>query len=412
MHKLIFTRAEPYSEGLALWERMPPYWWIVVTAIVIAVWIPLVQMLRRSHAAVLREASVADAGAEATRARAFRRADVGALRAELVSDDAARVAHALAVARTVPLAQWREALPSLLAHPRPEIRAEALGVVADAREHRVVAAVRACLDDPVVDVRAAALRALGRLAASPGSMPSDRARLLRALDADTALERRAAIAALLEGGDFEDLIEAVAHLRAWLEDDDPAARAAGVELLGRLRIGSVRRTLTRAFDDRDLVVQGAAVDAAAALADPVFAPMLIDRLAHPILGRRAAAALEAIGPAAAPDLRRTLADGSTAADVRAAVPEVLARTVGAPCVDELDRLLRDDDDRLRGAAIRALRSLGGSALRASSADLDPRIRAEARAAYTAWLDVRGARRAGCGPLLLEALTARLAKTLW
>jgi len=242
-----------------------------------------------------------------------------------------------------------------------------------------------------------------------------RAPLLRALD-DPDLEVRAAAA--LAAGRL-GLREALPTLVDWLDDADPALRAAAAEGLGALGDERGRTGLVRALGDVSPDVRLAAVRALPALSDKAVLVPLLGRLDDTDVGVRMAAveALAALGQreAVVPLVGRARDD---VAEVRAVVVDALGTLGDVRALPALRRALEDASEEVQVAAVGALGRLGDAAavdtLAALLADGSRRL-AEAAVAALAGIDdpstlpplLAALDRAALAPALVHAIDGRV-----
>ncbi|MGW1763079.1 fumarate reductase/succinate dehydrogenase flavoprotein subunit [Streptomyces sp. NPDC002073] len=205
-------------------------------------------------------------------------------------------------------------------------------------------ALRPYLADDDPGVRAAAVAALGE------TLPAGAGPALAACLRDTAPRVRAAAAATLR--ELAEVLPAGAELgdglRAALGVDDPAVRAAALDVLRTLRLGDAG-VYAAALADRDIDVRATAV--------------------------RGLVSVDAV-----PELAAAAAD--PAREVRTAVARGLA-AVHAPAPAPLDPLIADPDPLVRAAALGALATTGcppAYAARARAALADPAWQVRAGAA--------------------------------
>ncbi len=170
--------------------------------------------------------------------------------------------------------------------------------------------------------------------------------VLRALEGDAPHARRQALAYLIG----VDTGIAARALESLLGHSERKVRADTLDLLAQVGDEAIP-ALCRASHDPNAAIRRRAVELLQQFAD---AGRLAEVLDHPLVAARsgAIAALEALGPAAGPILRRGLMD---------AEPSIRARTVSAlgklrdqEAGPQLRELVRDADPRVASAACRAL----------------------------------------------------------
>ena len=179
-----------------------------------------------------------------------------------------------------------EAVPPLLADPRPEVRAQAAEWAAGHGSQANVRRLTAMLDDPLGLARFTVMDSLIRLGAAAVEP-------LRDTIADGSAE-----AALRVGAAIGDPRLAPAA-RERLEDDDPAVRAWAVRLVGAVGGDENAAAVVARLEDPADEVRAAAAVALGRLGHWPAAPALAERLSDPawLVRRNAALALRSLGPA-------------------------------------------------------------------------------------------------------------------
>jgi HEAT repeat protein len=244
-------------------------------------------------------------------------------RDEAVSEVAHRTLAGLGEVTEVAL----EATWSALA---PELQRDACGVLARTCGERGTACLRAALDEPDAELRAAAARALGERRCGE-SLPALVWRLEAAAlddDVDSDEEVTALVDALVrlarpDGSEGTLTARAVELLSARLEGASEMVRLSIATVLGRIGRHEDAFVVVHLLKDPSAQVRRAAVDALARI-EP--------------------------GTASEP-LRLALADESP--EVRMAAASALGASESAQVLEDLRRLTLDEDERVRAAAIRA-----------------------------------------------------------
>jgi HEAT repeats len=182
-----------------------------------------------------------------------------------------------------------EAVPPLLADPRPEVRAQAAEWAAGHGSEDNVRRLTAMLGDPLGLARFTVMDSLIRLGAAAVEP-------LR--DTITRAEPGPAVAALRVGAAIGDP-RLAAGARARLEDDDPAVRAWAVRLVGAVGGDENAAVVVRRLADPAEEVRAAAAVALGRLGHWPAAPELAARLSDPswLVRRNAALALRSLGAA-------------------------------------------------------------------------------------------------------------------
>jgi HEAT repeat protein len=268
----------------------------------------------------------------------------------------------------------------------------ALGVLAspsmgrrpDGLDTRLVTDLVYGLQHRDAQTRAALVRASGRIFAPAGAATVPVAigdALIAAMnDADRQVRVAAceALGWVREGRAWQALVERVAYYRTGAEATaalhalarlappgagptfreyvghrETALRVMAIEGLGRLHEGDTVAEITRAVgESRDPAVGLAAAFAFYQLGERANIDRLVAALVVPELEHQARAYLTELGPAAAPDLRQRLQQGSPL--LRRAVAEVLGFSGDASVLPALESAARDEDPAAATAARQAV----------------------------------------------------------
>jgi CRP-like cAMP-binding protein/HEAT repeat protein len=369
--------------------------------------LPLLFMVRRGYVAAMQgtlRRGRTEPTAPASEAHATK-----VLRDALGRTDAPQVLFAMDRLRVIDPTFVRAALPSLCRHEAPRVRASALRLCWELGHDDTVALARTGLGDADPDVRVEAVEALARALRDDAH---DELVALSERKQDGAV-RAAAIAALLRHGGLDGMLDGAPRLRALLDSEEPADRAAAACALGRLGQPSLVRAVARLLADEDPKVRRAALAAAATAADPRLLPPLLDALGAPDLSADAAHALIALGDAAVPALAATLADPEASIDVRRVIPRVLYRIGTTTALGALLERLDESDERLRQKVLASASRLR-LALHAPALPLDAirtRIEREAHVHETDREAYLSARPRVARPLLDQHVLSRLRKGL-
>ena len=278
-----------------------------------------------------------------------------ALREALRSSDAATTLHALTLLPQASAAEFGDELLKLLAHEDPRLRAAALEQLGSGRLAGTLPALRARLEDPIPEVRAAALMAVCALeqeAAVATVTP-----FLDPVRAPETVVRAAAVVALVRHGGLDGILAAADALKGLLAAPDPTSRALACEALGQIGVRTFYRPLLGFLRDADATVRRKAIAAAGKLRSPELLSALIDAFEHRDTALEAAAALAAYGPGIEPHLARALADPSRPTMVRRSVALVLGRLPTREALDALIPGLHSRSRSVRRASGRALTRL-------------------------------------------------------
>lgn len=253
-------------------------------------------------------------------------------------------------------------LNALLSHERAEIRAAALDQLARIGESADEQRLRACLADPVPEVREAAVRAV--LAASGPEAP---AVLNSLLNSGSARVRTAALACIAVPGAPAALRAAA---RRYVDGHWNGAAPVDIELRAELALaagtfeaGEDGRMLDAFLDDDDPRVLGTALRSAALLGRADCCERMVRALEDPATRDAAREALAMVGAPALPLLGATLMDESASPRLRRVVPATLARIPTQHTVDLLLRLVLapETDQLLDYRSLKALSKLRAAA---------------------------------------------------
>jgi len=243
-----------------------------------------------------------------------------------------------------------EALEQLTAHPDATVRAAALRELAG-HPGADPAPAQAALADPEADVRAAAA---GTYAALAHDDAVDH--VVPLLEDPVRDVRVAALAGLLRYGGIEGGIVGGAQLGRMLSSGEREDRIEAARALTTLGPDAYR-PLRRLLADRDATVRRAALKAAPGVADPRLVPSLVDALLDPSCRRRAGAALVAVGVPAVASLVAVLADETAPRAVRLLVPRLLRHIPAEETYDALRLITAVRDSHLRLRVFAALSHL-------------------------------------------------------
>jgi HEAT repeat protein len=190
------------------------------------------------------------------------------------------------------------AVPPLLRDARPEVRTQAAEWAASHPDPEVVATLTTMLDDPRGLARFTVMDSLIRLGAAAVEP------LGRTIDGATGV---ATVAALRVGTAIADP-RLAPHARRRIDDDDPAARAWAVRLIGAVGGDENAAAVAEHLNDPAAEVRAAAAVALGRLGHWPSAPLLGEHLGDPAwtVRRNAALALRSFGPAGELLLNRAL----------------------------------------------------------------------------------------------------------
>jgi HEAT repeat protein/MFS family permease len=274
-----------------------------------------------------------------------------ALREALRSDPATAL-HALTLLPQAAGADFAKELLALLDHSDARLRAAALEQLEHAALPTTLSALRTKLEDPVPEVRGAALMAVCAVE-QEGGVATVAPFLDKARVPETVV-RAAGIVALVRHAGLDGILAAADALKGLLAADDPRDRAVACEALGQIGVRSFYRPLLGFLRDPDAGVRRRAIAAAGKLASPELLPALIDTFEHRDTALEAVAALAAYGPGIEPQLGRALLDDALRPEIRRSVALVLGRLPSRASCDALVPGLHARARSVRRASGRAL----------------------------------------------------------
>ena len=247
------------------------------------------------------------------------------------------------------------AVRGLLRHPAPEVRAQAVRLLGRAGDPGVVEDMERLLHDPHFEVRTEALLYLTQHSHVD---PLDR---IERLGDYPDFSLRAAMASFLaRPGPAENVDAARAIIIAMVAETGAAGRRTRLE--AAQVIGAVpdhfEKELKLLLQDPDPEVVSASIRAVGRLRKRSLVPRILERLAEPGITQEAVTVLGSMGDSIAGTLRDQLIDTSTPIEIRREIPAVL-QAIGTPAAQYvlLESVL-DSDTILRHRVISALNKLG------------------------------------------------------
>jgi AAA family ATP:ADP antiporter len=243
----------------------------------------------------------------------------------------------------------------LVRHESPEVRAQAIRLLARVESPSMTPEIERLLYDPHLEVRTEALLYLTQHAHVD---PLER---IEQLGDFTDFSLRAAMAAFLaRPGRAQNLDAARAIVGAMVREADPDGRRTRLEaaqLVSSLP-DVFEPELKTLLDDASVDVAAAAMRAVGRLRKRNLVPRMLRRLAEPGLTDTAVAVLAEMGDAISGTLRDHLIDGDVPIEIRREVPAVL-QAIDTPAAQYvlLESVL-DSDTILRHRVITALNKLG------------------------------------------------------
>jgi AAA family ATP:ADP antiporter len=246
------------------------------------------------------------------------------------------------------------AVRGLLHHEQPEIRQQAVRLLARAGDATVKPEVEKLVRDPNLAVRTEALL---YLTAFDNSDPL--ARIEQLGDFEDFSIRAALVAFLARPGRAQNLEAARLLLAKMSEEPGEEGRRTRLEAARLLAIlpDSFDRELRVLLDDDDVEVARAAIAAAGALKKRTVIGTLLERLPDPALNEAAVAALARFGDRIVGTLRDYLTDAEMNVEIRREIPKVLQEIATPAAQAVLIESVLDRDVVLRYHTIAALNKL-------------------------------------------------------
>ncbi len=269
--------------------------------------------------------------------------------------DTREIAYALSLFEMAHDRKVHPAVRGLLNHEHPEIRQQAIRLLARAGDGTVKDQVEALLRDPNLEVRTEALLYL------TGFDQIDPLTQIEQLgDFEDFSIRAALVAFLAKPGKSQNVDAARLLLQKMVEeagDDGRRTRLEAARLIAILP-DIFERELRTLLEDTDVEIVRAAIVAAGTLKKRTMVGLLVDRMGEPALNEAAVAALAKFGDRIVGTLRDYLSDPEIPAEVRREIPKVLQEIGTTIAYAVLVESVLDRDVVLRYHTIAAINRLG------------------------------------------------------
>ncbi len=321
----------------------------------VAGWIAAAYVARRQYVENLRE-SIHQHRVDSERASLpVMERDASRLISSRLKGTTREIAYALSLFEMAHDRKVHPAVRGLIHHEQPEIRRQAIALLARAGDASVKAEVEKLLSDPSLDVRTEALL---YLTAFDQTDPLERIEQLG--DFEDFSIRAALVAFLARPGRSQNVEAARLVLAKMAEEPGEEGRRTRLEATRLIEMlpDLFDRELRTLLDDEDVEVARAAIVAAGRLKKRVLIDRLIDRLREPGLAEAAAAALAQFGDRIVGTLRDYLTDEEMPMEVRREIPKVLQAIGTGAAHAVLTESVLDKDVVLRYHTIAALNKLG------------------------------------------------------
>lgn len=297
--------------------------------VIVAAWILVVIALMREYPGILARALAKRHLGDETVSLADK-SSVAILQQGLSNPYPEAVIYSMNVLEQLQPESLLTALPSLLSHPAPEVRQDALSRIERLQMTGSLEWIRMHLqDEKVPTVRVGMLRTVAALGGSLDEVN-------QALD-DPSL-RHGAITGLLHHGSLDSMLVAGQKLVGLLYSPDAAERALAAQILGEIGLRNYYQPLETLLRDPDPQVQKSALIAAGRVQHSRLWPLVIEALARPDVRIAAAQALAAGGESSLPQIQAAFPDQIPA------VQSLLVRACGRIRGERVIAFLRDKID--------------------------------------------------------------------
>ncbi|MFN8470906.1 MAG: cyclic nucleotide-binding domain-containing protein [Anaerolineae bacterium] len=339
---IIFTSVLAFSPTQLAW----------VFLAVAAIWLPIVFLVARAYKRVLAEA-LRQRKLQASPLDLNDASSIATLRAGIQNPNPDAALFSLNMLQAADPNALTEALPGLLDHPSPEMRAEALDRIARLGLTNTAARVRECATtDPSPSVRGHAVRALASLRGAAAVLPM--------LDDLTPEVQQGAIVGLLTSGRPHDTDVATTWLDGAAHSSDPTQRILAARVIAESPAHE-RQLLSGLLSDTQPEVRLAALHAARAGDAPATWPCVIAALAEPATRGAARQALTRAGDDAMPAIAAAFENRETPQSTRIELARVCERVRSPSALAILEAQIQTPDAALRDHVLRALAAGGYTA---------------------------------------------------
>jgi len=326
-----------------------------VSVVLIGAWLVAAAVARRQYVENLRE-SIHQHRVDSERASMpVMDRDATALISSRLKGTTREIAYALSLFEMAHDRKVHPAVRGLLHHEQPEIRRQAVALLARAGDASVKGEVEKLLRDPSLDVRTEALLYLTTF-----DHTDPLVRIESLGDFEDFSIRAALVAFLARPGRTQNIEASRLMLSKMAEEageDRQRTRLEAARLIATLP-DLFERELRTLFDDDDIEVARAAIAAVGRLRKRTFISPLLERLADPSLTVAATEALAQFGDRIVGTLRDYLTDDEMATEVRREIPNVLLAIGSRSAQAVLTESVLDRDVILRYHTIAALNKLG------------------------------------------------------
>ena len=245
---------------------------------------------------------------------------------------------------------WTPEFRTLLKREDPEVKISAIDYLNQYGNEQDQSVILMLIRHANPDVRSAAIYASALMVEEEAIEE-----IGQKLEDDHPQVRGAAVAAMINSGDLDRLLDAGVVLKDMLSSQNAEDREAAADTLAHIRIGGLSRPLIGLLQDSETVVRRRSLEACKRRPDSQLIPVVIPLLADPHLAPEAADALAAFESDALdhliPYIELSRLDGAFTGSFR--VPEILARIGDLSALPALLQACEAPDLNLRKEAIGA-----------------------------------------------------------
>jgi AAA family ATP:ADP antiporter len=321
----------------------------------VLVWLAIAYVARRQYVENLRESIHQHRVDSERKAMPVIDRDTTSLITSRLKGTTKEIVYALSLFELTHERKIHPAVRGLLKHEDPEIRQQAIRLLARSGDTTVKDEVEALVRDPDLGVRTEALLYMTEFDSID---PLERIEALG--DFEDFSIQAAVVAFLARPGRTQNLEAARLLLSKMVEQRGEAGRRARLEAGRLLSIlpDAFDRELRTLLEDNDVDVTLAAIGAVGSLKKRTMTGELIDRLAEPALNEKIITALADFGDRIVGTLRDYLTDHEMRADIRREIPKVLEAIGTRAAQTVLIESVLDRDVIVRYHTIAALNRLG------------------------------------------------------
>jgi AAA family ATP:ADP antiporter len=327
----------------------------IVGIVFVSIWIGVAYVARRQYVENLRESIHQHRVDSERKSMPVIDRDTTTLITSRLKGTPKEISYALSLFELTHDRKIHPAVRGLLHHEDPDIRAQAIRLLARAGDATVKSDVEQLVKDPSLPVRTEALLYLTEFD------PEDPLQRIEALgDFEDFSIQAALVAFLARPGRAQNLDAAKLLLSRMVDQKGPEGRRGRLEAARLISIlpDAFDHELRALIDDEDVEIARAAVKAVGTLKKRALIGELIDRLVEPALVEDIVTALATFGDRTVGTLRDYLMDDELRPEVRREIPKVLEAIGTRAAQSVLIESVLDRDVVLRYHTIAALNRLG------------------------------------------------------